>query len=95
MSLKAHRDGDLRACGATTIVEGQSSVYVNGKLWAVDNDPNSHGAGNLDANDTETVFIEGKPVVTHTPDQGKNQDNLLHDTSEVETAEGSDNVLAY
>ena len=95
MGYKAHRHDDNRACGATTVVEGQSTVYVNGKLWAVDNDPNSHGAGNLDANDTETIFIEGKPVVTHTPDPGKVNDNLLHTPSEVRTAEGSPDVFGY
>jgi len=95
MAYKAHRNGDSRACGASTIVVGQSTVYVNGALWAVDNDPNSHGAGNLDANDTETVIINGKPVVTHTPDPGHVSDNLTHTPSAVRTAQGSPDVFAY
>ena len=95
MPYKAHRDGDARACGATTIVVGQSTYFVNNKLWSVDNDPNSHGAGNLDANDTETFFIENKPVVTHTPDPGKVSDNLTHSPSAVQTAAGSDDTFAY
>lgn len=38
----AHRDGDSRFCGATTIVTGQSSVFVNNKLWAVEGDRDTH-----------------------------------------------------
>jgi len=34
----AHRHDDLRVCGATTIVSGQGTVFVNGKLWAVEGD---------------------------------------------------------
>jgi len=59
-----HRDTDLRACGATTNVVGQSSVYVNGLLASVKNDPNSHRDGNLNANINDgTVFIENQLVV--------------------------------
>jgi uncharacterized Zn-binding protein involved in type VI secretion len=43
MTNKVHRNGDSRACGASTTVTGQSTVYVNNKLVAVQNDPNSHG----------------------------------------------------
>lgn len=95
MAIKAHRHGDSRACGATTTVVGQSTCFVNGKLWAVDNDPNTHSAGNLDANSTDKVFIEGKPVVVHTPDLGKVNDGLAHSPSEVQTAQGSDDTFAY
>jgi hypothetical protein len=56
-----------RVCGATTVVVGQSTVFVNSKLWAVLNDPNSHGDGQL-INTGTTVFIEGKPVIVHSPD---------------------------
>ena len=42
-----HRDGDGRICGATTIVSGNSTVYANNKLVAVNGDPNSHGGGGL------------------------------------------------
>ena len=41
----AHRDGDARACGATTIVAGQSFVTIDGKLWSVDGDNNTDGGG--------------------------------------------------
>lgn len=65
--FNAHRDGDLRVCGAATIVAGQSTVFVNGKLWAVDGDPNDHGEGNLIHTGT-TIFIEGKPVIVDSHD---------------------------
>jgi uncharacterized Zn-binding protein involved in type VI secretion len=43
-------------------VSAQSkNVFVNGKLWAVDGDPNTDGAGNLIAA-TNNVFIGGKKV---------------------------------
>lgn len=90
---KAHRDGDLRACDATTVVVGQSTVFVNGKLWAVKDDPNTHAAGGLIPTKS-TVFIEGKPVIVHTPDLAK-VDGLEHSAAEDETAQGSDNVYAY
>lgn len=63
---EVHRNGDSRACGATTVVSGQSSVYVNDKLVAVETDPNSHGAGGLNASiNPGTVFIEGKEMVVN------------------------------
>jgi uncharacterized Zn-binding protein involved in type VI secretion len=43
----AHRQDDSRACGATTIVTGQDFVKVDGKLWAVNGDPDTHGGGGL------------------------------------------------
>lgn len=66
-SKKSHRNGDTRSCGASTTVVGQSTVFVNGQLWAVLNDPNNHGNGQL-INSGTTVFIEGKPVIVHAPD---------------------------
>jgi uncharacterized Zn-binding protein involved in type VI secretion len=57
-----HRQDDLRICGATTIVIGQSTVFVNGKLWAVTGDPNTDGNGQLIAT-FNTVKINGKSVI--------------------------------
>lgn len=62
-----HRDGDARICGATTIVSGQSTVFANGKLIAVDGDENSHGGGSLIASNNN-VYINGKLVVNNTPE---------------------------
>ena len=55
---KIHRDTDSRACGAGTVVSGQSTVYANGLLVSVDGDPNNHGAGNLSAACNE-VYVNG------------------------------------
>lgn len=90
-NFKVHRDGDLRACGASTIAEGQDFVFVNGKLWSVEDDPCSHGDGQLIASHTG-IFINGKRVIVHTPDPAK-IDDLGHE--DTQTAEGSSNVFAY
>lgn len=90
---KAHRAGDLRACGATTVVVGQSTVTVNGKLWAVKDDPNTHTAGGL-IPAGQTVTINGKLVIVNTPDLAR-IDGLGHVGAADETAEGSPNVFAY
>lgn len=58
----AHRDTDLRACGATTASVQSRNVYVNGLLWSINGDPNTHGAGNLIAA-VNQVFIGGTMVV--------------------------------
>lgn len=57
-----HRNGDQRACGAATVVGGQSNVYVNSKLASVDRDPNSHGGGALKAVNPR-VYVNNKLVV--------------------------------
>lgn len=60
----AHRHTDSRACGATTTVVGQSTVFVNGLLWAVEFDLDTHcdPKGPLKP-DKRTIFIEGKNVI--------------------------------
>jgi uncharacterized Zn-binding protein involved in type VI secretion len=58
----AHRHGDLRSCGATTVATGQTTVKIGGQLWAVQNDQNNHGNGGLIASGT-TVKIGGKAVI--------------------------------
>jgi hypothetical protein len=60
--LALHRNSDLRLCGATTVVSGQSTVFANGKLVSVNDDLNTHGKGNLIAL-CKNVFINGKLVV--------------------------------
>jgi len=89
---KAHRDRDSRKCGAKTTVTNQSSVYVNGRLWAVKGDDCDHQEGRLINTSGDTVFIEGKPVIVHGPDHAHPDE-----TEEIDpmTAEGSDNVTAY
>ena len=58
----SHRNSDSRACGATTIVNGQDFVKVDGQLWAVVGDPNSHGSGALN-NSQDYIKISGKLVI--------------------------------
>ncbi|MDP6585251.1 MAG: hypothetical protein QF535_11375 [Anaerolineales bacterium] len=62
----AHREGDLRSCGAVTVslIPENVLVYVNGQRFAIDGDPNSHGAGALIAS-TNNVFINGTRVVNN------------------------------
>jgi hypothetical protein len=87
----AHRHGDVRNCGATTIVQGQGTVYVNGNLWSVEGDPNTHGAGDLIATGS-TVFIENIKVIVHTPDNAQ-PDFAGH--VNPQTGAGSGDVFAY
>lgn len=60
---EAHRHDDTRNCGAKTVVEMQTTVFVNNKLWAVRDDPNNHGEGRLIPIIAPTVLIEGKEVI--------------------------------
>jgi uncharacterized Zn-binding protein involved in type VI secretion len=45
-----------------TVQQGQDFVTINGKLWAVENDPNNHGAGGL-IHSQDYVTISGKLVI--------------------------------
>jgi hypothetical protein len=56
-----HRDTDSRSCGAATVSAQGKSVFVNGLLWSVNGDPNSHGGGALSAA-TNKVYIGGIAV---------------------------------
>lgn len=58
----AHRHGDNRICGATTTVVGQSTVFVENKLFSVEGDTDTHSAGALIASGS-TVFVNGKKVI--------------------------------
>lgn len=92
-TLAAHRDTDLRVCGATTVVIEQSSVYVNGKLWAVDGDPNSHGDGILLATLANEVYINNKKVCLDT--ELANADDLCNSNDHCDpfVTEGSSDVF--
>lgn len=89
----AHRHGDLRACGAATVVTNQGTVFVNGKLWAVEGDKNTHGNGDLIATGS-TITIEGKRIIGHTPDLAI-ADDFGHVGADDQTAEGSGDVFVY
>lgn len=70
--MQAHRNGDQRSCGATTIAS-QSFVKIDGQAWAVEGDQNTHGAGGLIASKTY-IKIGGKSVIVVS--DSANQDNL-------------------
>lgn len=59
----AHCEGNLRSCGAKTVVVGQSHVRINGKLWAVENDPDDHGGGGLISSGQVNIRINGKKAI--------------------------------
>lgn len=92
MPYGAHLNGDSRNCGATTIVTGQSTVFVNGKLWAVEGDKNSHGNGDLIPVTGHTVIVEGKEVIVNGPDNAS-ADDASHPNPQ--TAAGSGDTLIY
>lgn len=93
----AHRNGDGRVCGASTVVSGQGSVFVNGQLWSVAGDPNSHGGGSLSPSGA-TVHVEGTLVIVDAPD-GAAPDALCPTIGPPHcgpsTAGGSGDVFAY
>ena len=60
---QVHRNGDLRVCGATTVVSGQNFVFVDDKLWAVEGDKNSDGDGGLIPSNIAAIYINGKRVI--------------------------------
>lgn len=91
----AHRQGDLRVCGAVTVVVNQSTVTINGQLWATLGDPNNHGGGNLINSTGSSVTIAGKPVIVHGPDAAASDSLLFPPHDNPKTAGGSASVTCY
>lgn len=74
-----HRDGDIRYCGAKTVATGQSTVYVNGKLAAVEDDLSTHGGAPLkQVYADHSIFIEGKLAICAAGDEAKSPDAKKH-----------------
>ena len=93
----AHRNGDPRVCGATTVVVGQGTTFVDGQLWAVLNDINTDGDGQLIPT-FSGVFIQGLPVIVHTPDHAQEDDLCIpigEPHCDPQTAAGSGATFAY
>lgn len=88
MGKLAHRHGDPRVCGATTVVVGQSTVTIDGQLWAVLNDPNSHVKGELNNTTGSSVFINGLPVIVHGPDTARPDTLCLGGGGNNDSAQG-------
>jgi hypothetical protein len=91
----AHRHDDSRFCGATTTVIGQTNVYVNNKLWAVEGDPETHGNGNLVAEyGAKNVYINSKLVICAVGDNA-DEDDLSHPPTNTKPQDKSSDVLVY
>jgi hypothetical protein len=88
----------MRYCGALTQVTGQSSVFANGKLVAVENDKDSHNDGGGLISATEgSIFIEGKKMIVAMADKASPDSigMMLHPFSPTDPAKGSNDVFAY
>jgi hypothetical protein len=64
---KVHRETDPRSCGATTVVNINTTVFANFLLVAVNTNPNTHGGGPLIAG-SRSVFAHGILTVNNSPD---------------------------
>ena len=91
MTVALHRHNDSRGCGAKTIVIGQSTVFANQKLVAVENDPESHGGGNLISATNHRVYANNKKVIFI--DDHASGDSAGHNPPSTYPTEGSPNVF--
>ena len=96
----AHRNGDKRFCGAETIVVGQSTVFVNGKLWAVEDDIDSHcNEGKLNAvYGKKNVYIGIKRVICAMGDTAEDDHagcEVLHPSGATNPKGHSPDVQVY
>ena len=82
-----HRINDSRTCGAVTEQEGQDFVTVDSQLWAVENDPDSHGEGRL-IHSQNYITISGKLVILQ--GDSATPDNAGHPNP---AAEGYDDLI--
>lgn len=74
---------------------GQSSVFVNGRLWAVNGDPETHGAGYLKAiYGAKNVYIEDKLVICALGDAA-GRDNHDHPAPPTSPLSHSTDVFVY
>lgn len=94
-----HRESDNRKCGAITKVIGQSSVFVNDKLWAVDGDPDdgTHGGGAFckPIYGALNVFVENKLVICALGDTTYNPDGYQHPPGESDPKGHSFDTIVY
>lgn len=81
----AHKQGDQRNCGATTIVSGQNFVTIGGKLWAVEGDQDTHGAGGLKPSQNY-ITINGKYIIVD--QDSANPDNQRHSNPQAVSPSG-------
>jgi hypothetical protein len=94
----AHRDTDARYCGGQTKVVGQSTVFVNSLLTAVDGDPQqpgSHGSTSLVPVIKKTIFAEGKNVICAPGDKATGVDGKRHIPPQIFPREASNDTFYY
>lgn len=90
-----HRNGDSRFCGADTIVQNQSTVFVNNKLWAVEGDPEHHGEGRLIAvYGAKNVYINNKLVICAVGDKAGG-DLAGHPAPPTDPSQASGDTYVY
>lgn len=92
MTIPVHRITDSRVCGAETTPAGNSDVFANNLLVAVNGDPNSHGSGGLIAHSNE-VYADNILTVNHTADNANADDIVVPPHDNPATSQGSPNVF--
>ena len=65
------------------------------ELWAVNGDQNSHGGGQLIADNPQTVFVNGIPVIEHGDPAAPDSLCPAAPHCSPDTAEGSGTVFVY
>lgn len=94
----AHRHQDTRRCDGTTNVTGQTNVFVNNKLWAVEGDQClAHGPGGAlrQIYGAGNVYINNKKVICALGDTASDSDSVGHEPGPVDPKGHSTNVIVY
>lgn len=94
----AYLDTFLRFCGATNIVTGQSSFFINGLKASVEGDKDSHNnLGALVSQSPGTIFIEGKKMIAAVIDGAQpDQEGLITHVTDLPTPQqGSTDFFTY
>lgn len=94
-----HLDTLLRFCGAATQVIGQSTVFGNNKLVAVEGDKDTHNDGGdlIQRYGLGNIIIEGKKMIVAMGDTAAPDSigSVVHPFSPTDPREGSNNIFAY
>ena len=92
----AHRDTDKRKCDAATEVVGNSTVFVNNLLWAVEDDVCDHGGGRLKpVTGPPIIYVENKFIICAPGDTTKEIDLKLHPPGANDPAGSSTDTFVY
>lgn len=95
---QVHRETDSRHCGAQTIVNGQSTFFVNGLKASVEGDLDTHNMqGALISQSPGSFFIEGKKVIVASMDRAAPDSIGLikHPFSPTDPKQGSNDMFMY